>query len=133
MAGGRSGMSGKRTAEQYRKVPDDLRAHIVAGLATALDWHTTVLWLTPALVLCSVVAAVATWRDPTRVAAGGALAWATVVAVWTQGTPSHWTVERIEVTWLGAPSVQAALLVGSVAAVGVCAMRRDVRPGWRTA
>ncbi len=36
MAEARSGMSGKRTAGQHRTVPDDLRAHIVAGLATVM-------------------------------------------------------------------------------------------------
>lgn len=108
-------------------------AGLLVSWVTPLGWHTTVLWLLPALTLCSVVAAAATWVDPTRVAVGGALVWAGIVWMWAYGRRGRWTVSQVESLWTDGPAAQAMLLATATVSVTVCVLRRNARPGWRSA
>lgn len=81
-------------------------------------------WILPALALCAITLAAATWRDPVPVAVGLAVAWAAAVVLMTVGDGrSAAAITRDLVAW--APTLQAVSLAVLAAGAAVTFTRRD--------
>jgi hypothetical protein len=108
----------------------------LAGIAvsplTTLGLDDTLVWLLPALALSTVIVAISTYVDATIPMIAFATAWLAAVALWLGDVPRALRGVSVEGLVSDEPAVQAALLVCTVAAIGVCFVRRDASPNWRT-
>ena len=104
---------------------------LVSPLTTIGVSHVGV-WLLPALALSAAAVAIGTYVDSTIPTVGLGMAWVGVVAAWLNDVPRALRGLTVDGLATDQPAVQAALLLATIAAVGVIVMRRDCDPNWRT-
>jgi len=107
-------------------------AGIVVSPLTTLDPHESVVWLLPALALSAISVAIATYVDSTVPTVSLGIAWLTAVGAWLGDVPRALRGLTVDGLVTDRPAVQAALVVAIAAAIGVCFVRRDSDPNWRT-
>jgi hypothetical protein len=90
------------------------------------------IWLLPGLALTSLVVAISTWIDPSRVALVLIGAWAMAVSAWSWGSRPRGV--RLDLADFGAEqrSVQIALIAVTVCSAAVAFVRRNELPVWRS-
>ena len=90
------------------------------------------VWLVPGLALTSLVVAISTWIDPSRVALVLIGGWALAVSAWSWGSrPRRIPLDLAD---FGAEqrSVQIALIAVTVCSAAVAFVRRNELPVWRS-
>jgi hypothetical protein len=90
------------------------------------------IWLLPGLALTSLVVAISTWIDPSRVALVLIGAWAMAVSAWSWGSRPRGV--RLDLADFGAEqrSVQIALIAVTMCSTAVAFVRRNQLPVWRS-
>ena len=97
---------------------------VLAAVPFAVPAGLLLGWVLPALALCALTLAAATWRDPVPVAVGLAGTWAALVLVVTAaGERSAAAITNDLAAW--APAIQIVSLVAIAAGVAVAISRRD--------
>ncbi len=97
---------------------------VLAAIPFSAPAGLLVGWILPALALCAITIAAATWRDPVPVAAGLALVWAVAVVLLTVGAGrSAASITDELASW--APTLQVLSLAAISAGVAVAASRRQ--------
>ncbi len=107
-------------------------AGILVSPLTTIGVSHVAVWLLPALALSAASAAIGTFVDSTVPTIALGMAWVGVVAAWLNDVPRAVRGLTVEGLATSHPSVQVALLLATLAAVGVVVARRDCDPNWRT-
>jgi len=109
-----------------------LVAVAVSSVFVPVGLGDVAVWLLPGLALTSLVVAISTWIDPSRVALVLIGAWALAVSVWSWGSRPRGV--PLDLADFGAEqrSVQIALIAVTACSAAVAFVRRNELPVWRS-
>ncbi len=109
-----------------------LVAVAVSSVFVPVGLGDVAVWLLPGLALTSLVVAISTWFDPSRVALLLIGGWAVAVSAWSWGSRPRGV--PLDLADFGAeqPSVQICLIAVTVCSAAVALVRRNELPVWRS-
>jgi hypothetical protein len=109
-----------------------LVAVAVSSVFVPVGLGDVAVWLLPGLALTSLVVAISTWFDPSRVALVLIGGWALAVSAWSWGARPRGV--PLDLADFGAEqrSVQIALVAVTVCSAAVAFVRRNELPVWRS-
>jgi hypothetical protein len=109
-----------------------LVAVAVSSVFVPVGLGDVAVWLLPGLALTSLVVAISTWVDPSRVALVLIGGWALAVSAWSWGSGPRGV--PLDLADFGAEqrSVQIALIAVTVCSAAVAFERRNELPVWRS-
>lgn len=107
-----------------------LVAVAVSSVFVPAGLDEVVAWLLPGVALTSLVVAISTWIDPSRVALVLVGVWALAVSMWSWG-PRDVRLDLADFAAQQRP-VQLALVAATVCSGAVAVVRRDTLPVWRS-
>jgi hypothetical protein len=107
-----------------------LVAVAISSIFVPAGLDDVIAWLLPGLALSSLVIAISTWIDPSRVALVMVGGWALAVSLWSWG-PNGVRLDLADFAAQQRP-VQLALVAATVCSGAVTAVRRDTLPVWRS-
>jgi anti-sigma factor RsiW len=97
---------------------------VLAAIPFSAPAGLTLVWILPALALCAITIAAATWRDPVPVAIGLAASWAVTALLLTIGGGRSAAAVTNAITSRSS-TIQIVSLVAIVVGVAVAALRRE--------
>ena len=109
-----------------------LVAVVVSSVFVPIGLSDVAVWLLPGLALTSLVVAISTWIDPSRVALVLIGGWALAVLTWSWGSRPRRV--PLDLADFGAEqrSVQICLIAVTVCSAAVALVRRNELPVWRS-
>jgi hypothetical protein len=107
-----------------------LVAVAVSSIFVPVGVGDVAVWLLPGLAFTSLVVAISTWIDPSRVALALIAGWVLAVWAWTWGSRPRGLPLDLADFALEQRAVQLCLIAVTVCSVAVALVRRDELPVW---
>ena len=107
-----------------------LVAVAVSSIFVPVGVGDVAVWLLPGLAFTSLVVAISTWIDPSRVALALIAGWVLAVSAWSWGSSPRGSPLDLADFALERRSVQVCLIAVTVCSVAVALVRRNELPVW---
>ena len=107
-----------------------LAAVAVSSIFVPVGVGDVAVWLLPGLAFTSLVVAISTWIDPSRVALALIAGWVLAVSAWSWGSSPRGIPLDLADFALVQRSVQVCLIAVTLCSVAVTLVRRDELPAW---